>query len=210
MDARFTKGDSVQTTRTIPPKVRVAKEPPTKAIGPKGVPRHGNTMSGMPGHINAHEREDMGGAKGGKGAGPHREGFIGERGRKNNEGHIYRDGAGTQTKDYRKLSTGKAGTYKKADHIGKHDVHTANRGTMTEHVSGSSEATPQSKGHIHRAGIGSGKSQPKFGTGLGHKGGRKAGSTERVRAAGHDGRMERLRGHSKTSSEGRGKSRLMY
>src|ERR1700677_1944410 len=74
MVAKFTAGDSRRSTRTT-----ANMRAQTDAKATSHVLKSGNTMSGMPGYINAHEPQNMGGAKGGKGFGPHREGPIGER-----------------------------------------------------------------------------------------------------------------------------------
>lgn len=194
MGARFTKGDSTKTTRTLTPLHR-STEPRTHSKGPvpHETPKPRNTMNGMPGHINAHEPDDMGHAKGGSGAGPHREGYIG----KETGAHHAREGGkyapGTEVKSYRKASTGKAGSYKKTDYIGGRHVHTANRGRVGEGAAHKDKTHAVAQGKIAGAGIGHTKAP--FGTGKGQ----------------HAGRMESLRGKATTSFERKGSKRsVMY
>lgn len=92
MAARFYKGASIQATRDVTPAGR--QSPRT------------NTMKGMPGRIaGGGSATNILTAKGG--AGPKREGAIGQKGgahRANNQ-----SGRGTTTKSYRAASTGHPG-----------------------------------------------------------------------------------------------------
>jgi hypothetical protein len=100
MAAKFTKGDSVHTTNTT-----THKDPP-RNVG-------GNTMQGMPGHIDAGQSTASGGMKGGKGFGPHKGGPIGQKGGSGAKSMgKAKDAPGTTTKDYKSASTGRAGTLK--------------------------------------------------------------------------------------------------
>lgn len=160
------------------------KEPSAKNTA--GLSRS-NTMTGLPGYINAHAREGMGYAKGEGAAGPRREGDIG---RKGGSTKIYgkKDVGGTMVKDYRSSSTGKPGAVKsnmaKTPHL-----HTANRGSGR-----SVKGPPTSHGKVP----GGGKSA---GIGASHSGA--------VRVGGSKGTMESLSGKARTSSEGRRRS-MMY
>lgn len=64
--ACFAEGMSVEATR------KISGNNPTHNTR--------NTMKGMPGHINTGANASTGGAKGGSGAGPKREGPIGKKG----------------------------------------------------------------------------------------------------------------------------------
>src|SRR5580693_268081 len=108
MAAKFTKGDSVKTTITSS-----QKNPPPNVSGKSHSLRSGNTMSGMPGHIDAGMSKDTGGMKGGKAFGPHRGGPIGEKGGSGAKSMgKAKDAPGTTVKNYKSASTGSAGTIK--------------------------------------------------------------------------------------------------
>ncbi len=176
MAAKFTAGDSIHSTRTTDSQHH-PKEPKTHSVDG---PRRGNTMNGMPGYINADQSTDMGGAKGGKGFGPHREGSVGERGGSGAKS-MGRAGKapGTVTKNYKSASTGKAGPLKSNTDDGGHHVHTANR----------SKAFPGKGAPVSKSGFGRERA-----AGIDMKGG---------------GKMEKLSGKARTSYEGRRKS-MMY
>jgi hypothetical protein len=185
MAAKFTKGDSVHTTNTT------AQKNPPKNVG-------GNTMKGMRGYIDAHARKDMGGAKGGKGVGPHREGPIGERGGSGVKGMAKAGNApGMSTKNYKSASTDSAGSLQEPNDTGSHKVHTANR----THKMPGQKAPPTSSGSItgQRVGIDAAAHRAKnnIAAGIG-----------RDSQAGHSGRMESLKGRAQTSWEGRRKSSM--
>jgi hypothetical protein len=141
MAARFTKGDSVQSTRQISPQKRVAREPPAKSH----VLSRGNTMSGMPGYIDAHQSENMGGARGGKGFGPHREAPVGRHGGHNSVDHP-REPTGTMVKDYKRSSTGRPGPYKMNTNDGGKHVHTGLHHSV--HKQAGQKAPPTAHGII--------------------------------------------------------------
>jgi hypothetical protein len=102
------------------------------------VPKEKQSMEGMPGYIKTGQGKDGESiARGHSGIGPKREGPIGHKGRARNEEHIYRDGAGTMTKNYKSDSTGKPGHY---------------------HMSG--EGQPASEAHKGTAPIGSRHGHP--------------------------------------------------
>ncbi len=181
MPAKFAKGQSIQTTNAT-----------REFNGPERMKTR-NSMNGMPGYIDAHQREDMGGAKGGKGFGPHREGPIGERkGSGAKSMAKAADAPGMATKNYKSASTDSAGTLKPASETGSHKIHTANR---TKSMPGQ-KAPPTSKGilggTIQKAGIDNARSKG-FQAAIGR---------------GSGGKMEKLRGHTQTSSEGRRKSSM--
>lgn len=115
MAVKFTKGDSMKSTRTL-----VAKSPPrdtqsahnSAGLSPK------NTMTGMPGFINTRQSRGRAGAEGGRGSGPHREDEIGKRGSSGAKGmadaHRSR---GTVVRNYKAASSGK-GSVQKSNDIG--------------------------------------------------------------------------------------------
>jgi|SRR5277367_3994581 len=178
MAARFNKGQSIATTNAT-----------REFHGPKGLKTR-NTMNGMPGYIDAHEPEDMGGAKGGKGFGPHREGPIGERkGSGAKEMAKAKNAPGMATKNYKSISTDSPGSLHGNENTGTNHQHTANR---THRMPGQ-KAPPTSRGilggTVQRAGLNAFKG-----------GGVKA-------SLGESGKMEKLK--ARTSSEGRRKS-MMY
>jgi hypothetical protein len=106
MSAKFTKGDSVHTTRTT-----AQQHPPKNVEAKSHALDRGNTMSGMPGHIDAGQSTASGGMKGGKGFGPHRGGPIGEKGGSGAKAMgKAKDAPGTTVKNYKSASTGSAGT----------------------------------------------------------------------------------------------------
>lgn len=108
MAAKFTKGDSLHTTRTT-----AQQNPPKNVQAKSHTLEGGNTMSGMPGFIESHASKDSGGMKGGKAFGPHRGGPIGEKGGSGAKS-MGKEGKapGTTVKNYRSASTGSAGTLK--------------------------------------------------------------------------------------------------
>lgn len=192
MAAKFTKGDSVQTTRSTyqrnpPPNVR------TRSHSLKG----GSTMPGMPGYINAHQSESMDHARGGKGFGPHREEEVGKRGSSGAK-HMAKAGeaTGTVTKSYHSASTRAAGGEKDPNSTGSHHVHTK---TKSRSMPGQ-KPPPTTSGNItgQRVGIDMKEHQAK-----------NQEAADHLPRAGHRGRMERLSGTVKTRSEGRRKS-VMY
>ncbi len=181
MAAKFTKGDSIASTRTTRSQHH-PDEPKTHSVDG---PRRGNTMNGMPGYINAHQKEDLGGAKGGKGFGPHREGSIGERGSSGARSLAKASQApGMSTKNYKSASTGRAGTIKGNANTGASKVHTRSRGMAGQ------KAPPTAVGKI----------------GGGHE---RAAGIDLAHAKQSRGKMESMTGRARTSSEGRRKS-LMY
>jgi hypothetical protein len=108
MAAKFTKGDSVKTTVTT-----AQKNPPPNVQAKSHSIKSGNTMSGMPGHIDAGASKDSGGMKGGKAFGPHRGGPIGEKGGSGAKSMGKADKApGTTVKNYKSASTSAPGTLK--------------------------------------------------------------------------------------------------
>lgn len=187
MAAKFTAGDSIKTTRFIS-----AKNPPPNVRTSSHTLKSGTTMAGMPGYINAHQTEDMGHAKGGKGFGPHREEYIGKRGSSGAKG-MGKGATGTTTKDYKSSSTDSAGSIHGNSNTGAHMVHTKNRTTSMP----GQKAPPTSKGilggTVRAAGIDRGSNK------------RSAGFKA---ATGHAGRMESLSGKARTSYEGRRKSSM--
>lgn len=107
MAAKFTAGDSIATTRSTrsrhdPP------EPHTSSYGAKS----GNTMSGMPGFINAGATKASGGMKGGPSISPKKEGPIGRKGGSGAKS-MGKAAPGTTTKSYHAASTGSAGKMEK-------------------------------------------------------------------------------------------------
>lgn len=188
MAARFTHGDSEKTTRNL-----TAKSPPPNVHTKSHVLNGGNTMSGQPGFINAHQTENMGHAKGGQGFGPHREGSVGQHG-KSRAKSMGKGATGTTTSSYHSDSTGSAGTLKHGSKVGSHHIHTSNRSKVMP----GQKPPPTSKGKlggtIRAAGIDRGHNE------------RSAGYQA---AIGHAGRMEKLSGRAKTHAEGRRKS-VMY
>jgi hypothetical protein len=184
MPARFNKGQSITTTNAT-----------REFNGPKRM-KTANSMNGMPGYIDAHQREDMGGAKGGKGFGPHREGPVGEKGGSGAKSMAKAgDSPGMSTKNYKSASTDSAGTLKNANETGSHKIHTGNR---TRGMPGQ-KAPPTSRGilggTVRAAGI---DRQNPF----------KGGGIHAVVPRGSGGKMEKLRGHTQTASEGRRKSSM--
>lgn len=107
MAAKFTSGDSIKTTRTLS-----SKSPPPTVRATSHVLDTGNTMSGMPGHIKAGMTASEGGARGGKGVGPKREGPIGKRGSSGAK-YMGKSAPGTMTRSYRSESTGHPGRIEK-------------------------------------------------------------------------------------------------
>lgn len=184
MAAKFNAGESIRTTRATKNFSHDPPEPKTHSVDG---PRRGNTMNGMPGYINAHQKEDLGGAKGGKGFGPHREGSVGERGGSGAKS-MGKDGkaTGTMTRSYHASSTGKAGAIKGNATTGEQHVHTGNR---SKGMPGQ-KAPPTAVGKI----------------GGGHE---RAAGIDLAHAKQSRGKMESLSGRAKTSSEGRRKS-VMY
>lgn len=188
MAAKFTHGDSIQSTRQIS-RVNNAgrKEPAARNHSALG---HRNTMTGMPGYIDAHPHVEIDGAKGGKGAGPKREGDIGrhretERFKPTAHGTVAKDAIHGEHK-------GHAGGIKSNQHDGTHHLHSKN---VSRGTGGSKKGPPTSHGKIPGGtGIGSSHSGT-FGKGIGQKG--------------HAGRMESLKGRATTSAEGRRKT-MMY
>lgn len=96
MAVRFNKGMSLESTRKLPPAIR----PPE--------PQKGNTAHGMPGPIKTGQTASEGGAKGGSGSGPKREGSIGKRGSEGAK-RLNKAAPGTSTKSYHADSTGHPG-----------------------------------------------------------------------------------------------------
>jgi hypothetical protein len=191
MSAKFTKGDSIRSTRTITPMRRVASEPKTHSVDG---PRSGNTMNGMPGYINAHQTESMDHARGGKGFGPHREGPVGKRGSSGAKSMGKSGNAtGTTVKNYKSASTDSAGSLHGNSNTGGHHVHTKSRGGPMP----GQKPPPTSKGilggTVRRAGLDVKRNE------------RSSGFQATI---GHAGRMEKLAGRAKTSYEGRRKSSM--
>ena len=182
MGAKFTSGDSIHSTRSTNSQHHPG-EPKTRSVDG---PRRGNTMNGMPGYINAEQSEDKGGAKGGKGLGPHREGSIGMRAGSGAKSMAKAaDAKGTVTRNYRTSSTGKAGPLAGNANTGAKHVHTANR----THGMAGGKAPPTARGRI----------------GGGHE---KAAGIDLAHAKQSRGKMESLRGRAQTSHEGRRKSNM--
>lgn len=189
MAAKFTKGDSEATTRNV-----TAKNPPRNVRTTSHYLKGGNTMSGMPGYIDADRGSSMDHVRGGKGVGPKREGPIGEKGGSGAR-HMGKGNSGTTTPNYHKTTTGRAGPIEHDTSSGHEHKHIR----KTSHPMPGQKAPPISSGSIT---------------------GRKVGidmETHRARnreAAvpggheGHPGRMERLKGHARTSMEGRRKSSM--
>lgn len=107
MAAKFTHGDSIHTTRSTAQQGKV-REPHTSSHALKG----GSTMPGMPGHICAGQTAAEGGAKGGHGVGPKREGPIGRKGGSGAKS-MGKAAPGTTTKSYHAASTGHPGRIEK-------------------------------------------------------------------------------------------------
>jgi hypothetical protein len=188
MAAKFTAGDSAKTTVTT-----ARKNPPPNVRTRSHSLRSGNTMSGMPGYIDAHQREDMGGAKGGKGFGPHREGPVGEKGGSGVKRMAKAGKApGTVVKNYHASATDSPSSIKSNANTGAHPVHTANRQKSMP----GQKAPPTSRGilggTVKRAGLDAFK----------------GGGLRAVVPKGHGGRMEKLAGRARTSFEGRRKSNM--
>lgn len=187
MAARFTHGDSIKSTRTLSRTNNAGrKEPPAKNHAK--LPHH-NTMTGMPGYIDAHPHVKIDGAKGGHGAGPKREGLIGrhgesERFKATSHGTIAKDAIHGEHK-------GHVGGIKSNLKDGTHHLHTKN----VSHKMTNPGSPPTSHGKIP----GGGKH-----AGIGHSAGAKFGT-----GVGQGGRMEKLKGSVRTASEGRKKS-VMY
>lgn len=190
MAAKFTRGDSEHTTRSL-----FQQNPPKNVKSRSHSLESGNTMSGMPGYINAHQSENMDGARGGKGVGPHREAPVGKRGSSGAK-HMAKahEATGTVTKDYRKSSTRSEGTLKDASHTGSHHIHTKTK----SHGMPGQKAPPTSFGSItgQRVGIDMKEHRAKNQEAADHI------------PRGHAGRMEKLKGHARTSYEGRRKSSM--
>lgn len=123
MAAKFTAGDSIRSTRTT-----ARMSPPRNVKTTSDALKGGSTMPGMPGYINAHEPENMGGMKGGKAFGPHRGGLIGEKGGSGAKSMGKGKAAGTTIANYKSASMRSPGTLKEANATGSHKVHTASRG----------------------------------------------------------------------------------
>lgn len=116
MGARFTAG----STPAFAPGVKnrqaaQVKEPPTGA-GPKGGPRKGNTMQGMPGYIKTAQDKSSSGlanpakARGKQNFGPRREGYLPTRkGESRKNWQSAEAGGGSMDKSYYKTSTDKPG-----------------------------------------------------------------------------------------------------
>jgi hypothetical protein len=192
MAARFTQGDSIHTTRST-----YQQNPPRNVKTRSESLKGGNTMSGMPGYINAHQTESMDHARGGKGVGPHREGPVGEKGGSGAKGMAKAEEAcGTVTKSYHKSSTRKAGGLENSNAVGGTHVHTKEK----THAMPGQKPPPTSKGilggTVRKAGIDSASHKEKNARAVGV-------------LTGHRGRMERLSGTAKTHAEGRRKS-VMY
>ncbi len=190
MPAKFTQGTSLRTTKATRNFSHDPPEPKTHSVdGPRG----GNTMNGMPGYINAHQSENMGHAKGGKGFGPHREGPVGEKGGSGAKSMAKAGNApGMSTRNYKSASTDSAGSLHGNSNIGAKHVHTGNR----THKMPGQKAPPTSKGilggTVQRAGLNAFK----------------GGGIHAVVPKGSGGKMEKLRGHTQTTSEGRRKSSM--
>lgn len=108
MAAKFTHGDSTKTTVTT-----AQKNPPRNAHTKSHALEGGNTMSGMPGHIDAGMSASSGGMKGGKAFGPHKGGPIGEKGGSGAKSMgKAKDAPGTVVRNYKSASTGRPGTLK--------------------------------------------------------------------------------------------------
>jgi hypothetical protein len=126
MAARFTKGDSIQSTRETSPTPARHVEPRTKSHTLRG----GSTMPGMPGFIKAGANGERGGnAQGGKSIAPK----WPPKSRGSRESEIGKKGGGHTAK---KLNAGGAGT------MGKRSAwkgSTGHRGRM-ERLSGSAKS----------------------------------------------------------------------
>jgi hypothetical protein len=157
-------------------------------------PKRGNTLNGMPGYITAHEPENMGHAKGGKGFGPHREGPLGKKGSSGAKRMGKGKAAGTTIANYKSASTDSAGSLKGNTTTGARTVHTANR---TSKMPGQ-KPPPTTSGNITGRRVGIDMAV--------HRAKNEAAAHDQPE--GHPGRMERLRGHAKTSMEGRRKSSM--
>jgi hypothetical protein len=107
MGAKFTKGDSVKTTRTLS-----AKNPLPDVRTASHVLEPGSTMPGMPSHIKAGQSDSRGSAQGGKGVGPKREGPIGHKGGSGAK-KLAKAAPGMSTKSYKSESTGHPGRLEK-------------------------------------------------------------------------------------------------
>lgn len=109
MAAKFAEKMSIHSTRDTASEFH-PKEPKTSSYGAKG----GNTMSGMPGFINAGQTKASGGMKGGKSISPKKEGPIGRKGGSGAKSMgMAKAAPGTTTKSYRSASTGSAGKMEK-------------------------------------------------------------------------------------------------
>ena len=109
MAAKFADKMSIESTRSIKSEFH-PKEARTSSYGAKS----GNTMSGMPGFINAGQTTSSGGAKGGKSISPRKEGPIGRKGGSGAKSMgMAKAASGTTTKSYRAASTGSAGKLEK-------------------------------------------------------------------------------------------------
>jgi len=179
MGAKFTAGDSIATTRKV-----VAKNPPrssyptTRGKSPRG----GNSI-GMPGTIETGGNKGFGGAKGGPGRGPHREGDIGERKPSGaRELARARMSPGMSTRNYRAETTGRPGRIEDPDRTGQNHRHTENRGGKGLR---GDKGPPTSRGRIPGGGRAAGIGNTK-------EGGARAGT------------MESLRGRAKAFGERRG------
>jgi hypothetical protein len=133
MAAKFTSGDDQSTTRRL-----VAKSPPKNVRTRSHSLDGGNTMSGMPGYLNAHEPQSSAHMRGGKGVGPKREGSIGRRGGSGARelDHAGKAARGTTTGNYKAISTGRPGAIKGNAHTGARHVHTARSGGKMEKFRG--------------------------------------------------------------------------
>ncbi len=175
--ARFTHGDSIETTRKV-----TDKHPPPNVSGRSKNLLRGSTMPGLPGFINAHERKDYDGARGGKAMDkPPAAGR--EIGRRGGSEHIRRmdnsgASAGTMVKGQSLTKDRAPGSYKQNTHTGSF---------------GKNALAHRGKGGTTAAGSipGGGKGGGRFGTAKQSHAGRVAGLS--------GGTMESMRGRAKVS-----------
>jgi hypothetical protein len=137
--ARFTAGDSIQSTRTTRQMNKVAREPRTSGTNP-GNPRAGNTMNGMPGFIRTGMKGDSDGARGGKTISPKGppgsgesagERYIGKRGRGSTINKV--EGAGRDGSHTGTMGTNTMG------------VRGGHRGSMEQRLSGKTKSFGERK-----------------------------------------------------------------
>jgi hypothetical protein len=177
--ARFTKGDSIRSTRTP-----TAINPPPNKSGHSPNLRSGSTMPGLPGFIDAHDPKDYAHARGGRSMGepPAAGRYIGKRGA---SGVSHMDNAssrsaGTMVKGQSLTKDRRPGSYKQNTHTGSF---------------GSNKLTHQGEGGTTAAGSipGGGKGGARWGKGV-----RQTGTQGRVSGL-SGGTMESMKGRAKVS-----------